>query len=535
MDLLVVGRILDLGPCCVCGLSLPIQNTQEVTKDILIATKKTQLRCIWYRDWVISWCEFDATLGFPGEGPSPWTFLSCNIGSMNTNLTWKVREETVLCLQETRVGKNNIRTTRKTVDATGKSFFPGALLDGILQKNGKTRVGHGGVATIAAAQTTTPFDPKLDAANVYPKLLATRRVQAVWSQVTPKVKVLIINVYARTSASSNDDILQENNRLFEDIFTLVAQFGAVPVILCGDFQEHPMNYPSVANAILFNKWFDAVASIAADGLPTRPLTFSRDCAFTGLGDQCSTIDAVLLNEIAFIALKHMEVLPLYEQQHRPIRAVFHWENIFQHGFVYVKPAAFDFENIPKGELGQKLLNDQGQNLWENKYQSLLNRATNSEDMWKIANNYVVDVFLAAGATWGPGPRDRAKPPQFKRQTFCPGQLPDCSAATMKTAKMKKALNCLWELRTRLERCRGSSEDIYVTRRTAIKCWWKLHALDAPFLWIVQAEPTLVDVHWSIRWLAHELTSLETRKKIQPYCCLEAQDPASCCWHQSLHF
>ena len=494
-------------------LGMPIHLMCGVTETSVFATKRPQLCSFWHRDWDVFFLSFDATLGFPGEGPAPlWSLLSCNIGSMNTNLTWKVREETVLCLQETRVGRNNVRTTRKTVEAVGKGFFPGTLLDGLLQKNGKTRVSHGGVAVVAPPQTTLPFESASDVTGTYPRLLATKRVHAVWSQVTPRMRVLIVNIYARTSASSNEAILQENNQLFEDIFALISQFGAIPVILCGDFQEHPMNYPAIANAVLFHKWFDPLATVASDGLPNRPLTFSRDCTFTGLGDGCSTIDAVLLNETAFIALKSMEVLPFYEHQHRPIKAVFNWDAIFQHGFVYVKPASFDFTNLPSGQKGQQTLEHHAKALWDSKFESLLHHASTSEQKWEHANQFVVDVFLSSGGQWGPGPQKRAEPPTFKRQVFCPGQLPNFSAATTAANKMKKALNCLWELRTRLERAHGSDEDVHVTRRTAIKCWWKLHALHSPHLWLVQAFPTLVDLSICITWLTNELRTLESRKK-----------------------
>ena len=106
----------------------------------------------------------------------------------------------------------------------------------------------------------------------------------------------------------------------------------------------------------------------------------------------------------------------------------------------------------------------------------------------------------------------SKTTRFQKTGFCPGQLHSMSASTLETAKMKKALNCLWELRTRLERCCGSNEDIYVTQRTATKCWWKLHSLNSPYLWTIRAAPSLVDLHYCITWLSHELSSSETRRK-----------------------
>lgn len=54
------------------------------------------------------WPKFDATLGFPGEGPSEdsfWKLICANIGSLNTNLHWRSWQAQTLCLQETRIGK----------------------------------------------------------------------------------------------------------------------------------------------------------------------------------------------------------------------------------------------------------------------------------------------------------------------------------------------------------------------------------------------------------------------------------------------
>ena len=66
--------------------------------------------------------EFDSTLGFLGEGPKSqtpklFTLISQNIGSINTNSSWKTLNADVCCLQETRIGKNNDRQSRFLVSA----------------------------------------------------------------------------------------------------------------------------------------------------------------------------------------------------------------------------------------------------------------------------------------------------------------------------------------------------------------------------------------------------------------------------------
>ena len=94
--------------------------------------------------------KFDATLGFPGEGPTRLqTIVSMNLGSIMTNNIWQTFDCTALCAQETRIGRNNVKHAQKSADNGGKMLFPGNLLPGILQKNGKHRVAHGGTAVLA--------------------------------------------------------------------------------------------------------------------------------------------------------------------------------------------------------------------------------------------------------------------------------------------------------------------------------------------------------------------------------------------------
>lgn len=64
-----------------------------------------------------------------------------------------------------------------------------------------------------------------------------------------------------------------------------------------------------------------------EGLPERPLTFSRDGLFSGVGEGCSSIDATLLNRSALFALQDCHVLEVSGRQHRPIRCTFSWETL----------------------------------------------------------------------------------------------------------------------------------------------------------------------------------------------------------------
>ena len=67
-------------------------------------------------------------------------------------------------------------------------------------------------------------------------LFQTKRVAAVWLQVTPRVKALTFSVYACTGASSDSRVHADNETLFSDLLVLIAQFGDIPVIMQETFK-----------------------------------------------------------------------------------------------------------------------------------------------------------------------------------------------------------------------------------------------------------------------------------------------------------
>ena len=90
-----------------------------------------------FAGWPIAWVrlvpmsgfpkDFDSLLGFPGEGPANpinmqrdtcWSLSTPNVGSLKTSSFWQSDEDVVYCLQETRIGRNNFRTSRLQVEAT---------------------------------------------------------------------------------------------------------------------------------------------------------------------------------------------------------------------------------------------------------------------------------------------------------------------------------------------------------------------------------------------------------------------------------
>ena len=230
--------------------------------------------------------SFDATLGFPGEGPPPsqhWSIFSANIGSLKTAVSWKTWDSAITCMQETRIGKNCINSARHTVAQSGKTFFPGALLPGLFASNGVRRTPHGGVGIAAPAELTVPFTHQEDASGKYEALFRSKRVQAVWIQVSTSLKALVFNIYCKTGASQDRDILSDYiMMLFWLMFSSSSvNSGTFLLLLRVTFQTEPMQYPAVANAVNFHQWVDPVDQLSGDNT-NRPITFSANGTFLWL-------------------------------------------------------------------------------------------------------------------------------------------------------------------------------------------------------------------------------------------------------------
>ena len=222
--------------------------------------------------------DFDATKGYPGEGPPPktCTLLSYFVGSLKTNAVWKTAEETILRLQEARIGRNNTRTSANMVQTTGRKLFAGEKLPGILSDKGFSRTPHGGTAILAPDETSKPFTCEEDSTGLYAQVFATKRANAVWIQVLPKVRLLLFCFYGQSGAA-----FDYNTEILDKIFLISAQSGDIPVAIAGDFQTLPQHYKPVYRSITFCGWRDPLLTTDENGDWHRPVTFSRDGSFAG--------------------------------------------------------------------------------------------------------------------------------------------------------------------------------------------------------------------------------------------------------------
>ena len=258
--------------------------------------------------------QFDSTRGYPGEGPADtWSLFSHNTGSLRTTMQWQSSQDSVLCVQEPRIGRNNHRDALFRVQAAGRHLFPSKLLPGLITNHGVSRTPHGGAAVLAPRETSIAFAPEQDITGRYLELYNTTRVTAMWHQVTRHVRALIWSFYGRTGASSEQDPHSWNDSTLEAIFEISAQFGDIPIIIAGDFQAEPLSYSSVAQqAIHFAKWEDPFVSFDAEGLPKRQLTFSADRSFCGQ-EGCSCIDTILINHVTVLLSLNQKRLNLLKR------------------------------------------------------------------------------------------------------------------------------------------------------------------------------------------------------------------------------
>ena len=347
------------------------------------------------------------------------------------------------------MSKQNITDARHKSLENGKDIFYGNLLTEKKDINGVYKVPHGGTACLAAAECTRSFHIDDDVTGTWTKLQNTTRVSATWHQVLPKLRVLLFNFYGQASLA-HDAHLAINQQLLENILLVASQFGSIPVLIAGDFQSDPDSYQAIADAKALGFWYDPLVAMNEDGESSRPITFSRGGNFKNPTEHFSSIDGILMNDVALSALTEIRVCYEHSKQHTPIRAVFQWPRVFQKGYVLVKPAAFDLTNIPVEDGKPINLDPIANQIWEDKYQAKFETA-NDDDAWKLVNDLAIHTLKNAGAKFGRGPKSRGDKPSFRQVVCCPGQHKTGIAFSKLSCELSKTYQLVTELRLRLSR------------------------------------------------------------------------------------
>ena len=497
----------------ICGwalfaLQFKCISRARVLNDHDHAGKPCAVRVCRWKPW--GFRIFDSTMGYPGEGPGQlWSILSSNIGSFFKDDTWKGWNDSVVCLQETRIGRNNFRNASKSACAAGKNLILGDLLPGLFRSDGSGSTSHGGVAMLAPSTLSSPFEESQDTTGLFKGLFHSKRVQAVWHQVQPSLKILIFNIYAKSGASADHDILHFNDRLLGDVFQVAAQFGNIPVLVVGDFQLPPLQYPSVAAATHFANWFDPLSTHLEDGSLDRPITYSRDCTFTAFGEHCSSIDGMLLNHVAFSCLTDICTVDWFSKQHRPVRATFHWDVIFHVGPVHVKFAQLDISQVDKPSCPKDY--QPSLQCWDANLEANFTNST-PEGLWCDINQFAVTTLLESGATWKPGIQKRAVAPVFRSKQYCPGQQNSGSATTLRLSWLYNARAKVFDIQAKVAKSRLSDQECDILHNALAKLTRLLRNLKAPFDLRGSRCPPLLTLHECHLWLQVEIAQTESNLK-----------------------
>ena len=247
-----------------------------------------------------------------------------------------------------------------------------------------------------------------------------------------------------------------------DLMVIASQFGNIPVIIAGDFNRDPQEFQAWQKATIYANWFDPLVQTNDQGESTRPITFSRSCNFKDPREFYSSIDAILLNEVAAAALLSIEPVYTEGRQHAPLRATFQWERVFQRGHVLIQPALLELEGLyVDGKLDEMSIQSNAQRVWENNFHDAFQDG-NSEHIWEKLNTFAIQTLTTSGAKFGRGQKARCKKPKFVIRRPCPGQNFDGTATTARSAVLEKMHHRISELRCRLARPVACPGDHIVT-------------------------------------------------------------------------
>lgn len=411
-------------------------------------------------------------------------------------------------LQETRISAFNKKHLQREATKHGFALTIGKPLDLRITTNGTLKTPHGGVAALSRHDRARAFTASDDCTGLWHKLFQTGRVMGVWQQILPKVRLLCFCVYLQ--AGTLPDAKSANQEIMQDLLELTSQYGEVPVAICGDLQDHPMDIAAVASAINFGNWIDPLAS--TDSSLDRPMTYARDSNFAEDSSHTTSIDAILLNRVANAALTSIHVDYAKAKQHAPIMATFSWPSIELIGPVLVVPAPLNLSKVPvkDGKIDSLLLESIADKHWVQKYQSLCD-SSDDASAWEAINQFALETLLEAGASFNPGPHTRATMPKFKHRKYCPGQMHDGSATSQKSYRLQKLHNKLCELKARISRPpRNHAEQVNLTNLCS-NCMSAMQTIPVPIPQDL-CQPEVLNA--TIRYVSDLITQLRTKEKFQ---------------------
>ena len=197
-----------------------------------------------------------------------------------------------------------------------------------------------------------------------------------------------------------------NNNLFRQVFELVAQYGDIPIAICADFQNAPHSYSSINDVIQKGLFSDPLASLSPDGIE-RPNTFCKHNLWRD-SDYKSSIDGVLLNNVAASFLRSAHVERVLGLQHAMVVLQFEWPSTKKVGAKWHPHAALDISGQPMDQRRKIALD-----LWQDSFCELCHCASNADELAFQANQFALQILLQSGAKWKHGIKERGTKPVIR--------------------------------------------------------------------------------------------------------------------------
>ena len=399
--------------------------------------------------------QFDCTRGFEGEGP--WTLTSVNVGSFEKHQHIMNLDADVIALQETRHTRANQRELTFKASANDKEILWGPAM----KYNPSGHSEWGGVAFVTNPGTSRLLEAKEDASKHFHSCLATNRVVFAWTTINSSHSMLLVSVYGFSGAQYDPGKHVSTDNVLRQILELVAQFGNIPIAICGDLQAVPHSYSSIREAIARGYLYDPFLTHDGEAMD-RPFTFCRTRDWKNDEASKSSIDAILLNQAAHNFLVKTEVDYSCGLQHALLRLSFDFPHHNRLGFCWRPHAKLDVSGLTNLQSREDIADA----LWENKYKQQCEQASNSEALTSLANEYCVEILLRSGATWKHGSKQRGTIPEINL-----GNSANLQGLTQDAPT--KALNLLDKTLRRIDdmvKQMSHSSPTAHPQRIALTCW-----------------------------------------------------------------
>ncbi len=402
--------------------------------------------------------QFDCTCGFEGEGP--WTLASVNVGSFEKHQHVLDLEADVIALQETRHTRANQRELTFKANSNDREIQWGPPM----KYNPSGHSEWGGVAFISTPGTSRLLEAKEDASKHFHSCLATNRVVFAWSTINSSHSMLLISFYGFSGAQFDPAKHVATDNLLRQILELMAQFGNIPVAICGDFQAIPHSYSSIREAIARGILFDPLLTHDEEGMD-RPFTFCRTRDWSNEESSKSSIDAILINQVASNFLEKTEVDHSCGLQHAIVKFSFNFPHHNRIGFKWTPHAKLDLTKIEPMQTRAFI----AEQLWEQRFRNQCEQATDAENLASLANEFCVEILIKSGAKWKHGSKQR-------------GTIPEINMGNSETLQgiaqdaPTKALNLLDKTLRRIDdvvKQISHTEQTPHSKRIAITCWKRI--------------------------------------------------------------